>query len=246
VLFDLRGKRRRFIQVVYIFLALIFTISFVGLGIGGEVQGGLFNALGIGDGNTGPDPESSYSQAIEKAEQRVQANPDSAPALANLSRLHLTSGRQQMSGETNEQTGLPELSAEARAALTEGTVVWEEYLATDPKTPDTSLANLAAQSYLYLENGAGAAEAQGIVAKENPTAGTVSQLALYQYVAGDIKEADKTAERALEMTPEGETARLEAQFSELRKNVRQAKQQAPREGGEEAFTNPLGLQPAQE
>ena len=49
MLFDLKtGKRRRVVQVVFGFLAFIFFISFVGFGIGSDVSGGLFDAIGLG------------------------------------------------------------------------------------------------------------------------------------------------------------------------------------------------------
>jgi hypothetical protein len=49
MIFDLKsGKRRRVVQVVFGFLAFIFFISFVGFGIGSDVSGGIFDAIGLG------------------------------------------------------------------------------------------------------------------------------------------------------------------------------------------------------
>ena len=63
MIFDLKsGKRRRVVQVVFGFLAFIFFISFVGFGIGSDVTGGIFDALGIGGGSSSSDPQ--YEQQI--------------------------------------------------------------------------------------------------------------------------------------------------------------------------------------
>ena len=48
MLFDLRGKRKRLVQVSYALLAAIFLVGFVGFGIGvGNSPGGLFDAIGL-------------------------------------------------------------------------------------------------------------------------------------------------------------------------------------------------------
>ncbi len=50
VLFDLRGKRRRLVQVVYSLLAAIFLIGFVFLGIGvGSALGSIFDLFGLAE-----------------------------------------------------------------------------------------------------------------------------------------------------------------------------------------------------
>ena len=47
---EFAGKRKRFLQIIFGLLALVFTISFVGFGIGSDAGGGLFDAVGIGGG----------------------------------------------------------------------------------------------------------------------------------------------------------------------------------------------------
>ena len=52
MLFDLRGRRRRLVQVTYLMLALLMGGGLVLFGIGGDVSGGLFDAF-TGDGGGG-------------------------------------------------------------------------------------------------------------------------------------------------------------------------------------------------
>ena len=67
MLFELGGKRKRLIQVIYVCLALLMFVGLVGLGIGSNVSGGIFDALGIGGGNTSSSPQ--YDAQIERAEK---------------------------------------------------------------------------------------------------------------------------------------------------------------------------------
>ena len=83
MIFDLKtGKRRRVVQVVFGFLAFIFFISFVGFGVGSDVTGGIFDALGIGGGSSSSDPQ--YEQQIEDAQSAVDQNPKDGSAYGDL------------------------------------------------------------------------------------------------------------------------------------------------------------------
>ena len=66
------------VQVVFGFLAFIFFISFVGFGIGSDVSGGIFDAIGLGGGDSASTPE--YEQQIEDANETLDG-PDNERAL---------------------------------------------------------------------------------------------------------------------------------------------------------------------
>ncbi len=53
MLFDLQGKRKNFIRVVYVVLAVMFVVGFLGsgVGVGGGGGGGFFDLLGTGGGS---------------------------------------------------------------------------------------------------------------------------------------------------------------------------------------------------
>ena len=67
------------IQVIYVCLALLMFVGLVGLGIGSSVSGGIFDALGIGGGNTSSSPQ--YDAQIERAEKTLQTDPKDEKAL---------------------------------------------------------------------------------------------------------------------------------------------------------------------
>src|SRR6188472_3665828 len=99
MLFELGGKRKRLIQAIYVCLALLMFVGLVGLGIGSNVSGGIFDALGIGGSNTSSSPQ--YDAQIERAESTLQTNPKDEKALLTLARTHFLAG--QAATETDDQ-----------------------------------------------------------------------------------------------------------------------------------------------
>ena len=99
MLFELGGKRKRLIQVIYVLLAGLMFIALVGFGIGGATSGGIFDALGIGGGSSSSDPQ--YSQQIDNANEALQQDPKDEKALLKLARYNFLEG--QTSLETDDQ-----------------------------------------------------------------------------------------------------------------------------------------------
>src|SRR5688572_15196776 len=121
MIFDLKsGKRRRVVQIVFGFLAFIFFISFVGFGIGSEVSGGIFDALGIGGGSNSDDPQ--FEQQISDAEDDVEANPENGDAYAALITAYYQSASTGIT--TDEQTGQQSVSEDARTTLEKAAQAW--------------------------------------------------------------------------------------------------------------------------
>ncbi|MFA9270255.1 MAG: hypothetical protein ACEQSX_05785, partial [Baekduiaceae bacterium] len=87
MLFDLRaGGRRRLVQVVYLFLAILLGGGLVLFGIGGDVSGGLFDAFR--EDSTQDNATEQLEQRLEDQEKKLQANPEDAAALAESAKLH--------------------------------------------------------------------------------------------------------------------------------------------------------------
>src|SRR3954451_3108936 len=85
MLFDLRARgRRRTIQVIYLFLALLMGGGLIFFGIGGNTAGGLFDAFKSNGGSSGSD--SGLSKKVQAIQKRVQANRADAAAWAALPR----------------------------------------------------------------------------------------------------------------------------------------------------------------
>src|SRR5688500_7531688 len=101
MLFDLKGRRKRFIQVSYVVLAVLFAVGLVGFGIGGATSGGLFDAIGGGGGSgSGSD---TFEKQVERLERSTRAQPTNEKAWVQLARAEYqvaTTG-----GDYDNQTG---------------------------------------------------------------------------------------------------------------------------------------------
>src|SRR5918998_4223219 len=172
MLFDLRSTgRRRFVKVVYVTLAILMGGGLVLFGIGGEVSGGLVDAITESDGTSG-DGSDRFQQREEQALAATRRNPrDEAAWLA------LTRARVQLAGQGDNidpETG--QYSETGRAKLREAAQSWERYMALEPERPDTRTARLMVQAYGGLGDLAQATRAQEIVTEARPTAATYTQL----------------------------------------------------------------------
>lgn len=201
MLFDLQGKRKRAVQVIYLGLALLMGIGLVGLGIGGDANGGIFDALGIGGDSGSSEPQ--YQQEIDRANDALATDPKDQQALLTLTRYEFLSARD--ADDVDEATGQRTPTSESIDHYENSVDAWERYLATDPKKPDDDVASLAMQAYLLtidptstlgdrdLRKLVGAAQ---IVADARPSYGTYSDLARYAYIAGEDEVGAEAAANA--------------------------------------------------
>lgn len=206
MLFDLGGKRKRVVQVVFAFLALIFAITFVGFGIGSDASGGIFDALGLSSNSGSTDADPALDNQIERAEEALAANPEDEKALLALAETHFLKGQNALE---KDELGQPvDFTDESLSEYAEATDAWEKYLATKPEKPDDGVAPLIVQAYEYQQISAttpgeledaleGAVEAARVVAEARPSAGSYAQLGYFAYLAGDTATAKEAEKRAL-------------------------------------------------
>ena len=244
MLFDIRGKRKRVVQVVYAGLAALFLVGFVGFSIGsGNSPGGIFDALGLGGGGSGS-TSAAFSQQISSAEARVKKDPKDETGLLNLAKYHYLSGQTQL-GQASTPTGAPEVTDAARAEFVQAVDNWNRYLKVAPK-PDPFVAGEIAQGYAYLNDATGAAQAQAIFAKAKPSANTDGTLALYLYANGDLKGGDAAARKAVAAAPKSSQKQIQQQLEQLGKQARKYKQaqaaaaSAGTQGAGGALQSPFG------
>jgi tetratricopeptide (TPR) repeat protein len=261
MLFDLKGRRKRLIQVTYVALALLFGIGLIGFGVGGGTGGGgLFDALGGGSGGGG-DPSGVYRDQVKRYETSLRVNPKNDRALSALVLAQLNLAR---SGKGYDpQTG--QFSDNARKDLMAAAHSWERYLTLKPRKPNPALASAMVQAYAaLLKFGTGpaldqfnrAAQAQEILAKARPSSITYFTLAAINYQVGRIVKGDRAADSALEHTPKDQRNVVKAQIDEARKQglkakkqVKQAKKQAEtaakkaRSSGQDPFGAAPGQSP---
>ena len=222
MLFDLRGRRRRLVQVVYLFLALLMGGGLVLFGIGGDVTGGLFDAFS--DRSGGGNPNSVLEERVERLEKRVQANPDDQAALQELVRDYFNlATAQQQSG----QTGFPD---EAKDELRRSAANWQRYVNAAEGDPSAATATFALRVYDVgaLNQPKEAQEAAAIVARAENDSASYLQLVAYASLAGDKRTADLATTRAVDLAPEGQRKAVQQQAKQLKKQSQaQTAQQAP-------------------
>lgn len=223
MIFDLKsGKRRRVVQVVFGFLAFIFFISFVGFGIGSDVSGGIFDALGIGGGSSSDDPQ--FEQQISDAEDDVAANPNDGNAYAALITAYYQSASTGIT--VDQQTGQQTISEDARVDLERAAQAWADYLKTDPERVNVDAASRVVQVFVVLGDAENAAEAQQVVADAQKSATAYYSLVLYLYASGKIDAGDKAAELAIKAASDSTQAKqLEKALDQLRKQAIQYQEQ---------------------
>jgi tetratricopeptide (TPR) repeat protein len=256
MLFDLRGRRKRVVQVVYAALAILFAVSFVGFGIGSDAAGGIFDALGLGSGSDSPETE--FDAQIEAAEEDLAANPKDERALADLASLNMQAGQSQL--EADEQ-GFPILTEDARGFFDEAIGHWEEYLELDPKRPDGGVASQMVNVYLLvLQFSSDPAEIEELLpsavdtaevsAEELPSAQAYATLAQLAYLAGEEETAADASERAIVEAPQSQRQQVEKVLADYERRGEQFQKQlaeqekATAPSPEEAFQNPFEQAPS--
>ena len=229
MLFDLRGAgRRNTIKAVYVTLALLMGGGLVLFGIGGDVSGGLVDA--ITERGSGGDGSDRFEKAEAAALARTQTSPQDDAAWAELARA-----RFQLAGlgdNYNPDTGT--FTAAGKAELRQAAAAWEKHLEF-ADTPDERLARLMVQAYdpAGLNDLAKAARAQEVIAEANPENPNVfAQLAALSYAAGQTRKGDLAREKALELTEPDMRAALKGQLDQarsqaLQQQLQQAQQAVP-------------------
>jgi hypothetical protein len=217
MLFDLRGAgRRRTVKVVYITLAFLMGGGLVLFGIGGDVSGGLVDAITERGG--GDDGSDRFRKQEVAALQRTKANPQDAPAWAALARA-----RFQLAGVgENFDAEKGTFTKAGTAKLNGAEQAWDRYLALDPKKPDDRVASLMVQAFGALNKPDKAAQAQEVITDARPTASTFTQLAIFAYQAGQTRKGDLAKDKALELTEPDMREALKGQLEQAKQSAASA------------------------
>jgi len=204
MLFELGGKRKRFIQVIYVFLALLLGGGLVLFGIGGDANGGIADIFGFGS-NDSVEGDPATDEQISRLQEDLAADPENSAALAKLARAQFNAAQFQL---IPDEEGNVALTDEAISSFEASIDSWERYLDTDPKPIDDDVAGLMIQAYGNVAGTStsaattedqihGAFEAAQIVAEARPSSGTLVTLGTYAYLAGEDKVAEQARKDAL-------------------------------------------------
>jgi len=262
MLFDLRGRRKRVIQVIYVMLAVVMAASLLVIGLPGGV-----NPFGGGGSVVSQDLADLSIERAEKLETRLEAAPNNAKAQEELIRARITAGNNLI--EIDDEGRQQGVTAEANEQYDLAAQAWNKYLKTTSGRPDQGVAQLVANMLFSLAQGSSiaqfesnvqsAADAQEQVARAAerkydggrgdgppPTAALVT-LATYQYYSQDFPAAARTRSQALAgIESEGQRKQVTTQLNAVEKDakrigkvLKRAKKQARKDGGK-SLENPFG------
>ncbi len=250
MLFDIRGRRKRFIQVIYVFLALLLGGSLVFFGIGGDAPGGLGDALGLSDNSAGGGGGDQFDSDIEQAENALAANPENPEALAALARYQYLKGQQQL--EIDADTGGQVLTEDSINSFDASVDAWERYLEANKGKADPAIATLVLQAYgnlafarndpvLIQRTLEGAVTTAEVIADQRPSPNSYLQLANAAYFAGDTKLGDEASKEALKEVDEASKQQLETQLDSAKRQGKIVQRQlSGAKTDQQDFENPLG------
>ena len=204
MLFDLKGRRRRVVQVTYVGLAVLMGGGLVLSGIGSDASGGLLDALVGGDSSSSStdDARKPLVAQVKAANAKLRTNPKDQAALATLVRAHfgLAGLEQEQSDDGTQVTVSDKGIAEMRLSA----AAWKRYIATDPAKIDTGLAATAIQVYRVIglpesqndKNELYVAPARAIAEQENSVDAYIRLVAVATQ-AGDTRTAGLAERKAL-------------------------------------------------
>ena len=220
MLFDLRsGGRRRTVKGVYLGLALLMFVGFVGFGIGSSGLGGGIGDAITGNGSQGGGDEAAVERLtnqVRAADVKTKSTPTDPAAWAALAqaRIRLAAVGENLDPATGQYT------AEGRRQLTAAGTAWDKYVALDPPKPDERLARSMTQAFIAIEQPDKAVTAQEMITEIEPAANTFTNLSLLAYQAGQSRKGDLAAAKAVELTEDKDDKK------ELKESLEQAKSQA--------------------
>lgn len=250
MVFDIRGRRKNVVKVVYAILALLMGLSLF-------LVVGPFNLANIFGGSEAGNASAAFVEQAETVERKLHKDPENPDLLLSLTKARINAGN--ASAQLNSETGAAEITEEGKAELERASEAWSKYLkATDEPTVGGAqvvapmfftLATLARTGNEAENNVRSAAQAQKIVAEQRPSLGSLSTLAIYLNYAFDFagakqaeKEAAKYAHTKFERENLGnELSQIEKRAKEFQKQLAEiAKENKKAQAeGKAGVANPL-------
>ncbi|MCB0861248.1 MAG: hypothetical protein KDB54_11410 [Solirubrobacterales bacterium] len=261
MLFDLRGRRKRVIQVIYVLLAILMGASL--LLLGGSSTLGLQNLFG-GDTSVNKSASDANVARANDLQTKFNQQPKNGNLAKELIRARFSAGNSLYAVDPDTQT--TSITDDATTQLEMAAETWTKYLKITNDNPDPEVAQLMANVLFTLSQGStvaqfqsnikDAAKAQQFVAdsavKEQKNGGAsaatqLTTLAIYQLYAQDYAAAEKTLNQALAATSDSaEKKQIKQTYNSSEKDAKRvgklidkALKQAKKDGGK-SLENPLG------
>src|SRR3954454_5207454 len=226
MLFDLRGRgRRKAVQGIYLALAILMGGGLVLFGVGGNVSGGLLDALKNNPKSVNSDV---FTKRLVAAERLATAQPKNPQAWANVVKLRFQVAGTGDSYDDSTSTFTPK----GKAQLQRVDQAWTHYMDLNPKKIDTTAANYMVQAYApgALDDASKLVRAYELVldGTPKPTFDQYRNLAIYSYIAGESRKGDLARSKAIELAPKDQRANVKQQIDDQKTG---AGQQALQSGG---------------
>jgi hypothetical protein len=196
MVFDIRGRRKNVVKVVYAILAVLMGLSLF-LVVGGLNLGELFNSNGGGSAGK------EFEATAVRIERELKKEPEDPTKLLALTRARVNAANAYYEiGPEEKRTPTTETIEQMNLASDS----WSKYLqATDE--PTAGAAQLMAPNFILLAQNSkslpeaqtnleAAAAAQRIVKEQRPSLNSLTTLAFYEAVLGHKKEAQKLIKEA--------------------------------------------------
>jgi hypothetical protein len=214
MLFDLRSRgRRRTVQGVYLFLALLLGGGLVLFGVGaGNGFGGILNAF------TGNGSSSGQKQAVSSQEKTAIAattqRPNDPAGWSALVQARWSNANQ----GSNFDASTAAYTAGGKAELTKLTQDWQKYTSLIKK-PDPTVAILAARAYAQLGQYANEANAWESESLSSPTEPKGYEcLAAAAYAAGQTRKGDLASQKAVSLVPKAQQLTIKQEMQQAKTN----------------------------
>ena len=207
MIFDLKGKRRRMVQGIYLMLAVLMGGGLILFGIGGgSLNGGLLDAFKGGGGSS--NANKAIQKRIDNAEKQLAVNPQNQAALQEVVRDNY----QLASLSADQTTGA--FTADGKKNLQQASDAWQRYLNTNPAKPNFTLASLMTQAYTGLGDYAKAEKAALIVAAAQPSSAAYIRVIQYASLVKppDTRTVNLASQKALDLAPKGERSSVKKQI----------------------------------
>lgn len=196
MVFDIRGRRRVAVKVVYAVLAVLMGLSLF-LVVGPLNIGEIFG------NSSGGNPASQFEESAEKIERKLKKEPENTDLLIGLTRTRVNAANQLYNIGPEEAQ---EITPEALQQLQLASDSWTRYLEAT-KEPGSSVAQLMAPNLIVLAersrtvpeakaNVEAAVEAEQIVADQRPSLNSYTTLAFYEAILGNNANAQKLGKKA--------------------------------------------------
>jgi hypothetical protein len=250
MVFDIRGKRKHVVRVVYAILALLMGASLF-LVVGPVNIGAL-----VGNSTSSSDAAKIYDERSEHLEHKLRKSPGDEALQLALIRTRFGGAR--AAAERDAAEGNPP-GVQAREELEATTQAWDRYEKQAGKKASPSTAQLVAQAWITLaENPTSgfeeafeslheAARVQRVFAEGRPSASSFATLALYELVGGQFAAGTKSGKRAEQLATSKEQRKevaksVEGARKQGKKNLKAKKEveKAEKGKGKEQLEHPLG------